>query len=118
MIILSRGAHRGVDQRDGIDYWYRLGQRDAYAFAAALVVARGVDSNAVAVSEPVTGALSDGVTELGELRDAALDARHRSTDPDVVLACSGRASSSSSTEQYPASTTTTGCAGEATVISV
>ncbi len=89
MIALSRGAHRGVDQRDDLDYWYRLGQGDAYAFAAALVLARGVDSHAFAVSEPVTGALSDGVTELGELRDAALDTRHRAADPDVALAWLG-----------------------------
>ena len=85
MIALSRGAHRGVDQRDDIDYWDRLGQRDAYAFAAALVLARGVDSNAFAMSERITGALSEGVTEVGELRDAALDARHRAADPDVAL---------------------------------
>ena len=89
MIALSRDAHCGVDQRDDIDYWYRLGQRDAYAFAAALVLARGVDSNAFAMFERINGALSDRVTEVGELRDAALDARHRSPDPAVALAWLG-----------------------------
>jgi len=89
MIALSGGAHRGVDQRDDLDYWYRLGQRDAYAFAAALVLARGVDAHAFAVSEPVPGALSDGVTEVGELRDAALDTRHRPADRDAALAWLG-----------------------------
>ncbi len=53
MVALSRNAHRGVDQRDDIDYWYRLGQRNAYAHAAGIVVAHGVDSNAFAVSERI-----------------------------------------------------------------
>ena len=86
---LSRVAHRGSDQRDDIDCWYRRGQRDADAFAAALVAARGVDSNAFAMSERITGALADGVTEVGELRDAALNTRHRAGDPDVALAWLG-----------------------------
>ncbi len=117
MIALSRGAHRGVDQRDDLDYWYRLGQGDAYAFAAALVLARGVDSHAFAVSEPVTGALSDGVTELGELRDAAWTRGTALPTPTWRWPGSDRSSSTSSTAPCPASSWTTGCAGEATATS-
>ncbi len=77
MIALARNAHRSVDQRsidqrDDIDYWYRLGQRNAYAHAAGIVVARGVDSTAFAISERLTAALKDRVVDLGPLRCTAL----------------------------------------------
>jgi len=89
LVALSRNAHRGVDQRDDIDYWYRLGQRNAYAHAAGIVVAHGVDSNAFAVSERITAALSDGVSDVAELRAAALDVQHRSIDPEVEVSWIG-----------------------------
>jgi len=85
MVALSRNAHRGVDQRDDIDYWYRLGQRNAYAHSAGIVIAHGVDSNAFAVSERITAALTDGVSDVAELRAAALDVQHRSTEPEVEV---------------------------------
>lgn len=89
MVTLSRNAHRGVDRRDDIDYWYRLGQRNAYAHAAGIVVAHGVDSNAFAVSERITAALSDGVLGVAELRAAALDVQHRGTDAEAEVAWVG-----------------------------
>lgn len=72
MIALARNAHRSIDRRDDVDYWYRLGQRNAYAHAAGIVVARGVDSTAFAVSERLTAALEDRVTDLGPLRSTAM----------------------------------------------
>jgi len=82
MIALARNAHRsadqagihqgGIDRRDDIDYWYRLGQRNAYAHAAGIVIARGVDSTAFAISERLTSALEDRVTDLGPLQCTAL----------------------------------------------
>ena len=77
MIALARNAHRSVDQRsidqrDDIDYWYRLGQRNADAHAAGIVIARGVDSTAFAISERLTAALEDRVTDLRPLRSTAL----------------------------------------------
>jgi hypothetical protein len=45
---LSRGAHQNLDVDDPVDYWYRLGQRNAYAQAAGLV-ARGTDSLAFTI---------------------------------------------------------------------
>ncbi len=72
MIALARIAHRSVDQRDDIDYWYRLGQRNAYAHSAGIVIARGVDSTAFAISDRLRAALEDRVADLGPLRCTAL----------------------------------------------
>ena len=60
------------DLCDDVDYWYRLGQRNAYAHAAGILIGRGVDSTAFAVSERLTAALEAGVTDLGLLRSHAL----------------------------------------------
>lgn len=60
LVALSRNAHRGVDRDDEIDYWYRLGQRNAYAHAAGVVI----DSGAFSVAERLTGALADGVASM------------------------------------------------------
>ena len=72
MIALARNAHRSIDRRVDIDYWYRLGQRSAYAHSAGIVIGRGVDSTAFAISERLTAALEDRVTDLGPLRASAL----------------------------------------------
>ena len=71
VIALARNAHRTIDQRDEIDYWFRLGQRNAYAHAAGIVIARGVDSAAFAVAECLTAALEEGVTDLAALQSTA-----------------------------------------------
>ncbi len=76
LVALCRNAHLGVDRQDEIDYWYRLGQRDAYAYAAGVVIARGVDSEAFSVAERLTGALIDGVADLAALRSVVLDPTH------------------------------------------
>jgi len=91
LVALSRNAHRGVDRHDEIDYWYRLGQRNAYAHAAGVVIARGVDSGAFSVAERLTGALADGVAELAELRSVVLDFGHRSADVEAGLTWMGPA---------------------------
>lgn len=89
LVALSRNAHRGVDRSDEVDYWYRLGQRNAYAHAAGLAVALEVDSDAFAVAERITTALSDGVLEVTVLRAAALAVPHKVGDPEVELAWVG-----------------------------
>jgi len=91
LVALSRNAHRGVDRDDEIDYWYRLGQRNAYAHAAGVVIARGVDSGAFSVAERLTGALADGVAELAALRSVVLESAHRSTDVEAGLTWMGPA---------------------------
>src|SRR6478752_4199086 len=75
LIALARNAHRNVDHQnrsDQVDYWFRLGQRNAYAHAAGILIGRGVDSAAFATSERLTAALEVGVTDLGPLRSIAL----------------------------------------------
>ncbi len=73
LVALCRNAHLGVDRQDEVDYWYRLGQRDAYAYAAGVVIARGVDSEAFSVAERLTGALTQGVADLAPLRSVVLN---------------------------------------------
>ena len=67
LIALSRNAHQNVDLDDPADYWYRLGQRNAYAHALGRTLAQGVDDVAFAVADRVTTALGDGVHDLADL---------------------------------------------------
>jgi len=71
LIALSRNAHQNVDVDDPVDYWYRLGQRNAYAEAAGLVIARGTDSLAFTIADRITNALSQGSTDVAALARAA-----------------------------------------------
>ena len=57
---LSRNAHVNVDLDDPADYWYRLGQRNAYAHALGLALGQGVDQLAFEISDRITGALAGG----------------------------------------------------------
>ena len=67
LLALSRNAHQNVDLDEPADYWYRLGQRNAYAHALGLTLAQGVDDVAFAVADRVTTALGDGVHDLAAL---------------------------------------------------
>jgi len=91
LVALCRNAHLGVDRQDEIDYWYRLGQRDAYAYAAGVVIARGVDSEAFSVAERLTGALTQGVADLAALRSVVLEPTHRTAGVEARLAWMGPA---------------------------
>ena len=71
LIALSRNAHQNVDADEPVDYWYRLGQRNAYAHAAGMVIARGADSPAFTIADTITNALSQGSTDLAGLAHAA-----------------------------------------------
>lgn len=71
LIVLSRNAHQNVDADDPVDYWYRLGQRNAYAHAAGMVIARGADSPAFTIADTITNALSQGCSDVSELARAA-----------------------------------------------
>jgi hypothetical protein len=71
LIALSRNAHQNVDAEDPVDYWYRLGQRNAYAQAAGLVIAQGADSPAFTIADTITNALSQGSTDVADLARAA-----------------------------------------------
>jgi hypothetical protein len=80
LVALSRDAQVNVDLDDAADYWYRLGQRNAYAHALGLSVARGVDHTAFEVGDRLTGALADGEHRVDLLLARALD-RAPSADP-------------------------------------
>jgi hypothetical protein len=67
LLALSRNVHQNVDLDDPADYWYRLGQRNAYAHAVGLTLGRGVDDVAFAVADRVTTALGAGVHDLADL---------------------------------------------------
>jgi hypothetical protein len=67
LLALARNAHRNIELEDPADYWYRLGQRNAYAHAAGLSMANGVDGEAFAAADRVTQALSQGTPDLAEL---------------------------------------------------
>lgn len=71
LIALSRNAHQNVDADDPVDYWYRLGQRNAYAHAAGMVIARGADSPAFTIADTITNALSQGCSDVSVLAHAA-----------------------------------------------
>lgn len=71
LIALSRNAHQNVDADDPVDYWYRLGQRNAYAHAAGMVIARGADSPAFTIADTITNALSQGCSDVSGLARAA-----------------------------------------------
>ena len=67
LLALSRNAHQNVDLDDPADYWYRLGQRNAYAHSVGLALGRGVDDVAFAVADRITTALGNGVRNVGDL---------------------------------------------------
>ena len=83
LIALSRNAHTNVDLDDPADYWYRLGQRNAYAYAVGLALTRGADQAAFEVSDRITRRLSDGQTDLAALEQAAVGSAARS-NPAVL----------------------------------
>lgn len=83
LLALSRNAHANVDLDDPADYWYRLGQRNAYAYAVGLTLTRGADQAAFEVSDRITRQLSDGQTDLAALEQAAVGSAARS-NPAVL----------------------------------
>ena len=72
LIAPSRGAHQKVDVDDTVCYWYRLGQANAYAYAAGLVIAEGTDSLAFSIADRITNALSQPSTDVAEVAHAAI----------------------------------------------
>lgn len=71
LLALARNASRNVEEHDPIDYWYRLGQRNAYAHATGQLLAADLGRDPFAIAERITTALDAGVSEVTELRAAA-----------------------------------------------
>ncbi len=82
---LARNASLNVEQHDPIDYWYRLGQRNAYAHATAQLLAAELGHDPFAIAERITTALDAGTTDLCELRDAAYGARPVAAPPEPSI---------------------------------
>lgn len=85
LMALARNASLNVEEHDPIDYWYRLGQRNAYAHATAQLLAPELDHDPFTIAERITTALDAGTTDLRELRDAAYGARPVTTPPKPSL---------------------------------
>lgn len=70
---LAVHSHLNVEVDDPNDYWYRLGNRNAYAAAAALLVSPLDPDAALVIADRVTTALGEGVLEVGQLERIARD---------------------------------------------
>jgi hypothetical protein len=71
LIALARNATANVDRADQVDYWYRLGQRNAYAHATGMLLSPHVGDDAFRIAERVTTALEANVRTVAELSSAA-----------------------------------------------
>jgi len=71
LVAVALSAHRCLDGTDPVDYWYRLGQRNAYTQAVGFLLAGGDTGQAWAVAGRVKQGLTDGVTGVAELASAA-----------------------------------------------
>jgi len=85
LMALARNASNNVDEHDPIDYWYRLGQRNAYAHATAQILARELTDDPFVIAERITTALDAGSTEVHELRDAAYGHGTTTTPPKPAI---------------------------------
>src|SRR3954468_13448676 len=81
LLALARNASLNVEEHDPIDYWYRLGQRNAYAHATAQLLAPELGHDPFAIAERITTALDAGTTDVRELRQAAYGVRAVTTPP-------------------------------------
>lgn len=73
---MATAAQRGLDLDDPADFYYRQGTRDAYAYAAALLVTGRSGDATRAAADRVTHLLGEGITDLGVLVQAtAITAR-------------------------------------------
>ena len=111
LIVLARNAAANVDPADPVDYWYRLGQRNAYAHATGMLLAPDLGQGAFRIAERLT---------------AALDAKESRTSPDSARRHTGSVSATARPRGWsgsdhapsrlamgrcPASTTTTASGG-------
>ncbi|WP_141823309.1 hypothetical protein [Humibacillus xanthopallidus] len=86
---MSRNASRNVEESDPIDYWYRLGQRNAFAQAAALHLAPELGEDAFSIGERITAALDAGASDVNTLRSAAYGLENPTLTAPVDLAWIG-----------------------------
>lgn len=85
LLTLSRNAHHNLDVDGPSDYWYRLGQRNAYAHAVGLATSRGLGGDAFTVTDLVIKALTDGVQDPAELQRAVAGLTPHGATPAPTL---------------------------------
>lgn len=81
LLALSSNTSRGLNhdapatssiaEATDVDYWYRLGLRNAYAQAAGLLLAPELGDDPFVIAERVTTSIDAGVTDTTALRSAA-----------------------------------------------
>lgn len=77
LIHLAVRAHQNVDRADDVDYWYRLGQRNAYLQSAAQLTCLDHGAPVLEVADRLGRALDEGCADVPTLtRLASTDAPH------------------------------------------
>jgi hypothetical protein len=94
---LATIAQGALDIEDPADFWYRQGIRDAYAYAAAMLVTGRVADITQAAADRVTQLLGEGITDLGVLMEATEIAPRTPTGQSWV----GQASFQRLTKAHP-----------------
>src|SRR6476661_7616750 len=67
LLHLAVRAHQNVDRADDVDYWYRLGQRNAYLQSAAQLTCLGHGAPVLEVADRLGRALEEGCVDIPEL---------------------------------------------------
>ncbi|GAA2147794.1 hypothetical protein FHX52_3004 [Humibacillus xanthopallidus] len=84
LLALARNAAINVEAADEVDYWYRLGQRNAYAHATGLLLARELGQDPFTITNRVTAALDAKVTDVTCLHSAAYGLGTDGPDADAA----------------------------------
>jgi hypothetical protein len=94
---LAMIAQKALDIEHPADFWYRQGIRDAYAYAAAMLVTGHVADITQAAADRVTQLLGEGITDLGVL----MEATEITPRPPTGLSWVGQASFDRLTRDHP-----------------
>lgn len=86
LLTLARNATLNAERSDLVDYWYRLGQRNAHAQAAGLLLAQTQPEEPAAITERIERSLDAGVSDLNSLRWAAYGLGAGGTTPQAIFA--------------------------------
>ncbi|EWT06834.1 hypothetical protein N864_16415 [Intrasporangium chromatireducens Q5-1] len=71
LLALASNCNHGLDREDSVDYWFRLGQRNAHAQAVGLLLSQRLRQDPTTIAERITTALDAGASTAAELSSAA-----------------------------------------------
>jgi hypothetical protein len=80
LLHLAVRAHHNVDRADDVDYWYRLGQRNAYLQSAAQLTCLSHGAPVLEVADRLERAVEEGCVDVQELARLASTNAPRSLD--------------------------------------